>query len=549
LAISDAERLAARVDAATVTPIAPGRGWIAWPILGAAAVAAAFFVPELRLHRDGAGASVPVVQRDQAAAEVQAAIDAVRESTPDDPVATADQLEALEELERELIAGKTSPDEVVQGAAEALDEHADALDERAALDRQTDDALADRLERLEPETLDSASELARALRQGDLESARRAVRDLSRTIDDLTPDERQALAEELERLADQLGAPDQPPADENARGLEDRGIPPELTEELADATDPDEIAEQLRESGMDPTDAARAAEQIAEQNREREAEERAREQAERLSESLRDAAERLDQPEPPMPDQSDEQQPGEQPQQDPSQPGEQPQQGPSKPGEQPGEAQPSEPTGEPGEQGEAVSEQEGQGQTGEPMARDDPGDPGDALERFEQQLERLEEARQRAERDRRAAQRLREQARDMLEKMSPQERREMLQRWSKLNQERQADAAQRVDSGAQDSSPAEPDTPSERVDMSRPSDDAAERVIARWLSDNPGDPDSPPARGLAEQIRRSRDSAEQAFEQQRIPVRHQDLVRRVFDRYTKRVRGGGDDPVEPDGGG
>ena len=124
----------------------------------------------------------------------------------------------------------------------------------------------------------------------------------------------------------------------------------------------------------------------------------------------------------------------------------------------------------------------------------------------------------------------------------------MLQRWSKLNHEREAGAAQRVGSGAQDSSLAEPDTPSERVDMSRPSDDAAERVIARWLSDNPGDPDSPPARGLAEQIRRSRDSAEQAFEQQRIPVRHQDLVRRVFDRYTKRVRGGGDDPVEPDGG-
>ncbi|MCH7792936.1 MAG: hypothetical protein IID31_11745, partial [Planctomycetes bacterium] len=48
LAISDAERLAARVDAATVTPIAPGPGWIAWPILGAAAVAAACFVPELR---------------------------------------------------------------------------------------------------------------------------------------------------------------------------------------------------------------------------------------------------------------------------------------------------------------------------------------------------------------------------------------------------------------------------------------------------------------------------------------------------------------------
>ncbi|MCH8271439.1 MAG: hypothetical protein IH985_09565, partial [Planctomycetes bacterium] len=489
LAITDAERVAARVDAATVTPIALGLGWIAWPILGAAAVAAAFFVPELRFGRDGAGPPTPVVQHDQAAAEVRAAIDAVRESAPDDPVATANQLEALEELERELIAGKTSPDEVVQGAAEALDEHADALDQRAALDQQTDDVLADRLERLEPETLDSASALARALRQGDLESARRAVRDLSRTIDDLSPDERQALAEELERLADQLDAPDEPPGDE--RGLEDRGVPPEQAEEFADATDPDEIAEQLRESGMDPTDAARAAEQIADQNREREAEQRAREQAERLSESLRDAAERLDEPELPTPDQTDEQQPGEQPQQDPSQPGEQPrqdpsqpgeqpqqdpsqpgeqpQQDPSQPGEQPGEAQPGEPTDEQGEQREAVSEQEEQDQSGEPMARDGPGDPGNALERFEQQLERLEEARQRAERDRRAAQGLREQARDMLEKMSPQERREMLDRWSKLNQQRQAGAAPRVDSGTQDSSPAEPDTPSERVDMSRPS--------------------------------------------------------------------------------
>ena len=590
LAITDAERVAARVDAATVTPMAPGRGWLAWPILGAAAVAAAFFVPELRFDRDGAQPPTPVVQRDQAVAELQAAIDAVRQSTPDDPVATAAQLEALEELERELIAGETSPDEAVQGSAEALDEHADALDDRAALDRETDEALADRLDRLEPETLDSASELARALRQGDLESARRAVRDLSRTIDDLPPDERQALAEELERLADQLDAPDERSPDEYARGFEDLGVPPEQAEELADATDPDEIAARLRESGVDPTDAARAAEQIAEQNREREAQERAREQSERLSESLRDAAERLDEPEPTTPDQTGEQQPGERPQQDPSQPGEQPQQDPSQPGEQPqqdpsqpgeqpqqepsqpgeqpqqdpsqpgeqpGEAQPGEPTGEQGERrsprpgGDQPAPAVEPGDQGEPGQaapdQEGQGDPADALERFDQQLERLEEGRDRAERDRQSAQRLREQAQDMLEKMTLQERREMLQRWSKLDQQQDAGASPRGDVGTQDPSPAGPDTPSERVDMSRPADDAAERVIARWLSDEPGDPDLPPARGLAEQLRRSRDSAEKAFEQQRIPVRHQDLVRRVFDRYTERIRG--DDPAEPDGGG
>ena len=79
---------------------------------------------------------------------------------------------------------------------------------------------------------------------------------MSRMIDDLSQEEREALAEDLSRLADQLDEPDLGEPDSNAiEALENQGLTSDQAHKLADETDPDEIAETLRESGIDPRDA------------------------------------------------------------------------------------------------------------------------------------------------------------------------------------------------------------------------------------------------------------------------------------------------------
>jgi hypothetical protein len=734
LALRDAEQTAARVDPKVVTPIGLGAGWVAWPIVGALAVGASMFIPALQRDRAGGSPSQLAVLPDQAAAEVKAAIDAVAETVADEAdetmAATPEQLEVLDELERELASGETTADEAVQRAASVLDERADALEENAIDEALTQDALVDKLDAVDPASLDQALDLAEALRNGDLDAARRAVREMARTLDDLSPEERRRLADDLGRLAEQLDeagvdAPD-PGASEPGNPLEDLGLTPEEAQQLADETDSQEIAEQLDAAGVDPPEAQRLAEEIAEQNRERQAQQRARDEAQRMRESLEQASEQLkeppaepqEQPTPPDVQEQPNESQGDQPEDDPSGQGDESkprdQQGetespdpskpdagtpetntpdPSQPGQETGEEEgqeqgqkqgeqqtpgnePSKPdpsgqpdqtgdkqgdqpdpagekTGEgqkpdpakpgeqqPGEQpsgqqpsgeqpsGQEPSEQETPGQSpgegekpstepgtesgakpgdqqpgnqqqgqepgakpgeqlqpgaeqgpeqgtqqgtkpgeetgAQPGSEGAPGDesnpqgtgptPGDesrkptpreALENLERQFDRLGDARDRAQDDRASARELRERAQEMLEQMSPEERKEMLDRWAQAQRDRQ-DRARRADGSPTDSQlPSEAATdpftnptnpPADRVDMSRPGKEATDRVIARWLGEGEGDPDPAAKRAFSSAVRRSRDSAEQAFEQQRIPRRHQDLIRRVFDRFAARAQ-------------
>ncbi|MBN4052817.1 hypothetical protein JYU07_00905, partial [Roseiflexus sp. AH-315-K22] len=177
LALRDAERTAARVDPKVVTPIGLGVGWVAWPIVGALAVGVSMFVPALQRDRAGGTPSQLAVLPEQAAAEVQAAIEAVSQTidetdAPDETeIATPEQLEVLDELERELASGELGAGEAVQRAAGVLDERADAIEEAALDEALTQDALADQLDDVDPASLDQASDLAEALRNGDLDAA------------------------------------------------------------------------------------------------------------------------------------------------------------------------------------------------------------------------------------------------------------------------------------------------------------------------------------------------------------------------------------------
>jgi len=90
------------------------------------------------------------------------------------------------------------------------------------------------------------------------------------------------------------------------------------------------------------------------------------------------------------------------------------------------------------------------------------------------------------------------------------------------------------------------DVPTTPVDA-RPSDPAAspkDRVIAEWLSDRAPDRGGPVTReAVAEGVRDAARGAERAIEQQAVPQRYGDLVRRVFRRYVDRAAPAG--PVTP----
>lgn len=75
----------------------------------------------------------------------------------------------------------------------------------------------------------------------------------------------------------------------------------------------------------------------------------------------------------------------------------------------------------------------------------------------------------------------------------------------------------------------------ENVEASRPAESAREQVISEWLGE-PGSEESPGARQVvAERLREAAAGAERAVEQQSVPSRHADLIRRVFRRYQDRA--------------
>ncbi len=74
---------------------------------------------------------------------------------------------------------------------------------------------------------------------------------------------------------------------------------------------------------------------------------------------------------------------------------------------------------------------------------------------------------------------------------------------------------------------------------------ASERVLAEYYSDRPVDREAaagPAPTGLFQQAARA---AEQAVEQQAVPARHSDLVRRVFRRYASQPAAPASEPSKP----
>jgi len=170
-----------------------------------------------------------------------------------------------------------------------------------------------------------------------------------------------------------------------------------------------------------------------------------------------------------------------------------------------------------------------------------PDDPG--IERLEKELRRMAEEGRSIDRRLLESEALREQARRMLERASPEQR------------ERLEDLAQRLGGGdgSRRGGPVTPPTPRrdletiERapVDARGQTPEGGGPTIAQWLGD--GQPGGEPRERLAQGVRRAAQGIEQSLEQQAIPTRHGEYVRRVFERYVRRTQtpGPGDAPTAP----
>ncbi len=175
------------------------------------------------------------------------------------------------------------------------------------------------------------------------------------------------------------------------------------------------------------------------------------------------------------------------------------------------------------------------------------GVPPGGLDKLAETLKNMSRRAEGAEQSEQEARRLREQARQLMDRMSTQQKRELEQLARQLGE---SPSGRMIDNAGTGKGPMSapratgprPDLdtmPTELVDA-RPRDTAQpsahDRVLAEWEAP-PRDGGPPPvAGGLSEGVRRAAEGVERAIEQQQVPPRYNDLVRRVFKKYVDRAQ-------------
>ncbi len=306
LAIDRGAQLADSVRLNQVLPIRIRRSWALWPMLLAGSVSVGLFVPERsqqeikpKLDQETRQAQA---QDDAVAAieEVQQELASLRQELPADLV--EQEFDAIDQIEQELAAAQTSPEEARARTAVELEELSKAIQDQATQQLEASQALQDRLTRSnQDDTPQLDSELARALASGDLEQARQATRKLAdHSIDAETAEK---LARELRELADQMQEQDQdqgadaqrrPELEKAAEDLLDQGLDPETVSDLLAESDANRVADELEERGIDPNVARRLAEKLAQAQQQNQTRQQAEQDTQDLSKALNEAAEELE---------------------------------------------------------------------------------------------------------------------------------------------------------------------------------------------------------------------------------------------------------------
>lgn len=339
-------------------------------------------------------------ERAQSAEQAAAALaEAQREIAQTSAAAvTPEQTAALEQIANELTSRAPKASEGRAAAAAGLDDAASRLDEEAQTAQRALDALGERLASSgkggAPQPGETAPSDAQAfedaLRRGDFAAAAESLDKVDRALrgegnTPLTDAEGASLRERLSNLADDLDASSKEPGGEPAREgsealppgtptsetppeaqrLIDQGVPEAEAKDLASETDATRVREALEEKGVPPEDAQRLADQTADAARDRAAKEEAEKRANELRDALREGAK--------SPDES----------RKPEEPGATPKQPATKQGATP-EKQPGDPSGEKqnDKQDDKQNDKQGEGKGGQPGSKPQQGEkqgdkPGD----------------------------------------------------------------------------------------------------------------------------------------------------------------------------
>lgn len=249
-AVSEAERVSAGLDVGRAAPLRAPRGWYV-PVLAVLLFAGAGLLPQWDVFRSVAEAEAEAEQTaavEDARREVREVEDRVREALAGVEGGESDDLEEMLEGWEQELAQLETPDEIRAEALERLTELNDKIENDADLNakRRELEELRDRLAQLDtPDGSPLAEALARALRAGDMETARKALEALAEQLAsmDLSDEQREALAEALRDMAEQL---DELAENREAleRALREAGLDPEL------ASDQDALERALESSNL-----------------------------------------------------------------------------------------------------------------------------------------------------------------------------------------------------------------------------------------------------------------------------------------------------------
>lgn len=394
LAVSGGESAARLVRPGRSIPLRPDRLWIVWPLLSAAAVGAALLVPTLgRSFNQGADPSVVTSIRDSIASVAADLAQNIANEPEPEPAEQA-ALDRVRDIERTLESGAITPDDAITQAAAASERAARELADQAQRERV--ETLSDRLEQINPAQTGNASDLAEALRTGNLSEAQRALQELNDRAANATDAERQQLADDLRALAEQIHrqeesdstrATDDTDGDDAANAPTNSDKPDPPTDDATSQREPAAVASPDSAPDADPPTSApdqasrEESEQAARNNAERESGQR---DAEDLADRLRDMANEMDPAQESTPD--DQQDRSTQDRQPPSESAQEPSSNNPADNTAPGpteqQPQPSEPA--PDEQGKSGKPGDNAAESGDGGERSPESSPGDAKNQQEQ---------------------------------------------------------------------------------------------------------------------------------------------------------------------
>jgi hypothetical protein len=159
------------------------------------------------------------------------------------------------------------------------------------------------------------------------------------------------------------------------------------------------------------------------------------------------------------------------------------------------------------------------------------------LERLAREAERMAREGRQPKRTQETAERLRDLAREMMKDATPEQQERVRQLLRELDQGQIGGGGPSLEEApriARKPPPAATGEQAVPVDARRPPrEQGSERVIAEWYSNQSVGRGGPAGTQATEAIRQAAESADRAVEQQLVPARHSELVRRVFRRFAE----------------